>query len=381
MESNQHKRILRKIAGVFVLTTTIATAFTFQSLAQRSYGDRLNEAVMETEHLKEGAAKVLNETAKTDLQSSDEGTASKESLGKAKSTAPVISQYSNMILANVNESLNIRNNPSAEAQIVGKMYQGTGGDILEKAEDWTKVRSGAVEGWVSNEYLIFGDQIEASAKEQGLYRAVITTETLRVRTEAQSEAAVVGLAALDENYRILEELDGWIKIQYTADETGYISSEFADVTMRIGKAITIEEEQAALRASAEKEAAKKAKTSMGDSDIQLMAACVMMEAGGYSYDGQLAVANVLLNRLKSGRWGNSMSSVIYAKGQFPGAANGKLNKHLAAGPSQTAMRAVNDALSGANNIGDYMFFNSVGRANYSSYSQYQIVDGNCFYKK
>lgn len=380
MESNQHRRILRKMAAVLVITTGIAAAFTTQSLAQRSYGDIRSEAVLETEHLKEGMIKVQNGLAGVNPQSGED-TSSKASLGKAVSTAPAVSQYSNMILANVNESLNIRNNPSPEAQIVGKMYQGTGGDIIEKSEGWTKVKSGSVEGWVSNEYLIFGDQIEASAKDKGLYRAVITTETLRVRTEAQTEAPVAGLAALGEDYRILEELDGWLKIQYTEEDAGYISSEFAEVKIQLGKAVTIEEEQAALRASAEKEAAQRVKNSVADSDVQLMAACVMMEAGGYSYDGQLAVANVILNRLKSGRWGNSISSVIYAKGQFPGAANGKLSKHLAAGPSQTALRAVNDALNGVNNIGDYMFFNSAGRANYSSYSQYQVIDGNCFYKK
>ena len=116
-------------------------------------------------------------------------------------------------------------------------------------------------------------------------------------------------------------------------------------------------------------------------EIYLMAACVMMESGSYSYDGQLAVASVIVNRVKSGRWGSSITDVIYADGQFPGATSGLLDKYLAKGPSSEALKATKAALSGSNNIGDYLFFNSAKRADYSNYSSYTVVGGNCFYKK
>ena len=112
-----------------------------------------------------------------------------------------------------------------------------------------------------------------------------------------------------------------------------------------------------------------------------MAACVMMESGSRSYDGQLAVASVIVNRVKSGRWGNSITDVIYADGQFPGATSGLLDKYLAKGPSSDALKAAKAALSGSNNIGDYLFFQSAKRADYNSYASYTVVDGNCFYKK
>ncbi len=116
-------------------------------------------------------------------------------------------------------------------------------------------------------------------------------------------------------------------------------------------------------------------------EIYLMAACVMMESGSYSYDGQLAVASVIVNRVKSGRWGSSITDVIYADGQFPGATSGLLDKYLAKGPSSEALKATKAALSGSNNIGDYLFFNSAKRADYNNYSSYTVVGGNCFYKK
>ena len=107
----------------------------------------------------------------------------------------------------------------------------------------------------------------------------------------------------------------------------------------------------------------------------------MMEAGGYSYDSQLAVANVIVNRVKSGNWGKSITDVIYAQGQFPGAASGLLDKYLTKGPSSSALKATRAALEGNNNIGDYLFFNSTKSADYDSYASYTVVGGNCFYKK
>ena len=54
---------------------------------------------------------------------------------------------------------------------------------------------------------------------------------------------------------------------------------------------------------------------------------------------------------------------------------------LAIGPSKSCIKATKDALSGSNNIGDYLHFKSAKHASTGSYSSYKIVGGNCFYKK
>lgn len=112
-----------------------------------------------------------------------------------------------------------------------------------------------------------------------------------------------------------------------------------------------------------------------------MAACVAMESGDDSYEDKLAVASCIVNRVKSGKWGKTISDVIYADGQFPGASSGLLDKYLAKGPSKSCIKATKDALAGSNNIGDYLFFKAAKRASTGSYSSYKIVGGNCFYKK
>ena len=90
------------------------------------------------------------------------------------------SAYDNLAVANVtSEPLNMRTKPSTDGEIVGKCYRGAGGTVLEKKDGWTKVRSGKIEGWMSDKYLLFGADIEPLAKELGLLSAKITATNLK----------------------------------------------------------------------------------------------------------------------------------------------------------------------------------------------------------
>ncbi|BFL11281.1 hypothetical protein K160097B7_04970 [[Clostridium] hylemonae] len=82
------------------------------------------------------------------------------------------------------------------------------------------------------------------------------------------------------------------------------------------------------------------------SDTALFAAILECEAGG-SYDGMLAVATVIMNRVSSPSYPNSIRGVIYQSGQFAPTWDGSLNRVLARGPSQSAYSAAQAALGGA----------------------------------
>lgn len=100
------------------------------------------------------------------------------------------------------------------------------------------------------------------------------------------------------------------------------------------------------------------KFGLSNEDYWLFICIVDVEASGAIYEEKLAVANVIYNRLKSGRYGADLPSIIYAKGQFPPAHNGVLADRLAKGPwSNESKLAVDDALSGNNNIGTAESFN------------------------
>ncbi|REE80191.1 copper amine oxidase-like protein [Paenibacillus taihuensis] len=90
-----------------------------------------------------------------------------------------------------------------------------------------------------------------------------------------------------------------------------------------------------------------------EADLTLLAKITMVEAGYESYEGQLALANVILNRVKDTRFPDSIKEVIYSGRQFPPAHNGLLARST---PHSLALRAAKDALNGRNNIGDAVYF-------------------------
>ena len=81
-------------------------------------------------------------------------------------------------------------------------------------------------------------------------------------------------------------------------------------------------------------------------DVVLLAAILQCEAGGSGYDGMLAVATVIMNRVASSRFPNTIRGVIYQSGQFSPTWNGSLERVLSRGPSSTAYSVAKDALAG-----------------------------------
>ncbi|PZD96018.1 cell wall hydrolase [Paenibacillus sambharensis] len=90
-----------------------------------------------------------------------------------------------------------------------------------------------------------------------------------------------------------------------------------------------------------------------EAELNLLAKITMVEAGYESYEGQLAIANVILNRVKDTRFPNTIRDVIYSGRQFPPAHNGLLDKSK---PHATALRAAKDALNGKNNVKNAVYF-------------------------
>ena len=160
------------------------------------------------------------------------------------------SAYDNLAVANVtSEPLNMRTKPSTAGEIVGKCYRGAGGTVLERKDGWTKVRSGKIEGWVSDKYLLFGTDIEPLAKELGLLSAKITATTLNVRETPSTDSAILKQTAEGDSFPVLSESDGWTKVQLSADTNGYISSKYASIGPVPAAAVDAKEESAALSAS------------------------------------------------------------------------------------------------------------------------------------
>ena len=111
-----------------------------------------------------------------------------------------------LIIAQVNDYVNIRNTPGTDGEIVGKLYDDSVGTLIEEAADgWYRVKSGSVEGYVKAEYFKTGDEAKRIADEVGNKIAVVNTQTLKVRTDASLDASVLGLIPMGEELTVLEE--------------------------------------------------------------------------------------------------------------------------------------------------------------------------------
>ncbi len=117
------------------------------------------------------------------------------------------------------------------------------------------------------------------------------------------------------------------------------------------------EQEAAEQAAAEQAAAQQAAVTASAGDQALLAAIIFCEAGNQPYEGQVAVGAVIMNRVRSTVYPNSIAEVIYQAGQFGPAMTGWLDSVLASGGyTATAMQAAADALAGSNPIGDCLYF-------------------------
>jgi len=93
-----------------------------------------------------------------------------------------------------------------------------------------------------------------------------------------------------------------------------------------------------------------------DSDTNMLAAIICCEAGNQSYEGQVAVGSVVMNRVRSSRFPSTISGVIYQSGQFSPVASGRFAMVLASGSYSYCIPAAQDALSGTDVTGGALFF-------------------------
>ena len=270
---------------------------------------------------------------------------------------------SNTIFAKVSDSVNVREEPNEEAQKVGKLYKNCSGTMLEQADGWTKITSGNLIGWVSSDYLYFGEEADQKIAEVGTLKATISTDALRVRKEASENAGVYKLAKKDEKFKVVEELDGWIGVRVDDETVGYVSAEYATVEFTTEKGKTNQEIADEERAEQLKKLTKnRGAVPSSVSETALLAALIQAEAGSQPYEGQLAVGAVVMNRVRSGGYPNTVMGVITQPGQFPPATNGTVGAIASRGAKASCVRAAEAAINGETNVGGATHFGRVGKA-------------------
>ncbi len=366
------RRLLHRLCGVIAG----AIAFTaFQAAGIAGNTDSLNS-------LNAGAAAVLDaEPEDTPENASDhsDSESTKKDSEKTESSDEDDSEKSNLVMANVKDAVNVRKEADEDSDKVGKLYNDCGGEILERRNGWTKLKSGNLVGWTKDDYLVFGKEAEEMAEDVGNLVATVQTDALRVRKEPAEDAGVYGLLSKNEEVEAIEVIDDdWVSVDYEGD-VGYIAAEYAKVEFMIDSGETMEEikirekkekeekakatKQRALEAAAEQ--APLINENLGavqaaTAEDVLLAALIQCEAGTQPYEGQLAVGAVVMNRVRSGGYPNTISEVIYASGQFPPARNGAVERKIENGVKASCLQAAQEAIAGVSNVGTATHFRRAG---------------------
>lgn len=187
----------------------------------------------------------------------------------AAAAAASADEFSNLVIAKVNDYVNVRSEPSEESDILGKLYDKSVGEFVAEADGgWYQIQSGSVTGYVKAEYVVTGEAATELAKEVGKRIATSNTMTLYARESATTDSSVIGMIEEGGELTVLEEgeAEGWVKVSVEEGE-GYVSTDYVSLSTEFVKAESkaeeearIEKEQAAVRAAnaaADKKSGKK----------------------------------------------------------------------------------------------------------------------------
>lgn len=156
-------------------------------------------------------------------------------------TAAQTCGYTNLGMSVISSgNLNIRQEASTDSEVVGILTNHNACELLEDAGEWYKVTSGKVTGYVNKQYLVTGDEAEAIAEQEIKTVATVNTETLNVRAEKSTDAAVLSQVGNSEAFTVNSVADGWVEISVD-DSVGYISQDYVTLAQALPTAKTIEQ--------------------------------------------------------------------------------------------------------------------------------------------
>ena len=229
MNQNINRFFAIAMAGTIIFTGSNLTGLT----AQAKEANKVQTVA--------GAGALFTEAIKDKPTEQEEQASVSENTAEVTQEAPsTIYGYTNLGIANVEETLNVRETPSADSSMVGKMPKNAAGEILETLDGWYKIQSGDVTGYVSADYLITGEEAAARAEEVKQTIATVKTPTLNVREEPNTECSILALMPQGEELNVLEDLSGWVKVDLD-NTNGFISKDYVDISVQLPKAMTMTE--------------------------------------------------------------------------------------------------------------------------------------------
>ena len=370
------------------------------------------------------AAQTIQESYAAGQADDEERTASYEEKAvdvvayAAQDTLAEESIFKGKAVAINTEYLAVMEEPDSSSDIAGKLFEYNIADVVSQNASWTKIVSGNLSGYVETNALCLDAEAESVAKLETEISIEPKEEEAVIYSSYTNDSQVLGTLTGDSEVMPVARVGEYVKISQEDGAYAYVLSDAVVIDYGFETGLTIEEEEemiaveearrlaeeAAIRAEEERKAAEEARRQMiiertiagtdftynptmeiSDDDLWILACIIDWESGWEPYEGKLAVANIVLNRVRSSHYPNTVSDVVYAKNQFSGVMSGgeissRFAKRLADGPrTDECMEAALEALSGKNNIGIYTAFNGTQYIDFSVVTDFVIIGGHCFY--
>ena len=291
------------------------------------------------------------------------------------------------------DMLDIHAEANTASAVIGQVMEDGHVAILAKYNDWVQIQAGEIAGWVPAENLVeteisneeavaaneqvIAERTGATASEDEFFaeEEVQQDETAALQAEA-SEAAqneIEEVQTAEEAARIEAEAQAKAAAEEAARLEAEAQAKAAEEAARLEAEAQAKaaEEAAQLEAEAQAKAAEEAAeaqqaalaaqaaqtAAISAEELKLLANIIYCEAGSESYVGKVAVGNVIMNRVKSASQPNTITEVVYAKGQFSPVRNGSLQRALSSDKADAACyQAAIEALAGAQPVGGKLFF-------------------------
>ena len=267
-------------------------------------------------------------------------------------------EWAQKAAANVTDYANIRQEGSKESERVGVLPKGAAAQVIEQQGDWTKITSGSVEGYVKSDLLVFGEEAKHLYEESYGSQGTVTASSLRVRKEPSMDAGQIGSMEQGSRVEILGQEGDWYQVS-CGEDSAYMFAEYIQIEETTALSVAEYETQQKEKEQAVQQVSQTgASMSASDSELALLAAIIQCEAGGESHTGKVAVGAVIMNRVRSSQFPNSITEVVYQSGQFSPVASGILSSVLSQGARSDCYQAAQESLAGSNPIGSALYFNS-----------------------
>lgn len=235
--------------------------------------DQFCETVLHNREEEEAQARQQEEATAAPVQGGGSQTAADQPQQKEKEEKIRLNLNMNKLgIANVHNYLNVRQKPSEDAKIIGKMTRNNGCNIISTKNGWARIESGKVKGYVKASYLTTGKAAQEKALKIATQKAVVETQTLNVRYLPSTDARIYDQLSEDEDYTVerenltkdymdkfmakytsrkdaksvdksamYDDLSNWAMLSID-NEKMFVSKDFISMKYALNKAVTIKEE-------------------------------------------------------------------------------------------------------------------------------------------